>query len=433
MRRRPLLASLAALVALPLVLYGCKIDTINYFPPHPATVKVSNFLIGAPAIDWSVNGTVDWPALPFEATGATRSYTNDRTTFSYRVTGTTTDLMSVTLDLAGNAPYTFLAYGSTGTLPAGLLALVDTPVTPPSGQFQTRFVNIASLLTNIDIYVTAPDVALENTTPRYVGVGYTTVTAYQTDPSGSNRIRITPTGYTAPVIYDSGTVQFPSGSTADVVLYDVGSGTLLNAAILGTGSNPQITMLPNQFARLRVANFAPQAGAIDSRVDGISFTTGTAYGDLTVYNVLKPGDRRVSIESQSTPGVPLAATTATIAAGTHSTVMLTGYAGSNAITVLPDTNIYNPAVSMRFVNASPDAGPVQILANDTVVVSSLGTNAASSYVTLAGGTYTFVVKNAASGTTLATFSGNELTAGQTYSAFVYGPATGLGLKRALDR
>jgi hypothetical protein len=35
--RHPLLAALLALAALPLLLAGCKIETINYFPRSPRT------------------------------------------------------------------------------------------------------------------------------------------------------------------------------------------------------------------------------------------------------------------------------------------------------------------------------------------------------------------------------------------------------------
>ena len=45
----------AAVVALPVVLVGCKISTINYFPPHPANVRVANVIVDAPRSTWT------WP------------------------------------------------------------------------------------------------------------------------------------------------------------------------------------------------------------------------------------------------------------------------------------------------------------------------------------------------------------------------------------
>ena len=46
-RRLLLLFPLALLV----VAGGCKVKTINYFPPHPASVRVINLLPEAAAID----------------------------------------------------------------------------------------------------------------------------------------------------------------------------------------------------------------------------------------------------------------------------------------------------------------------------------------------------------------------------------------------
>jgi hypothetical protein len=59
--------SLIIFLALPLVLAGCKINSINYFPPTPAHFRVVNVLGTTTPINVIVNGVTMWSGLNFEA------------------------------------------------------------------------------------------------------------------------------------------------------------------------------------------------------------------------------------------------------------------------------------------------------------------------------------------------------------------------------
>ena len=72
--RRKLLVAIP--IALLLVVAGCKIKTINYFPPHPATLRVINLMPEAASIDVQVAGQLAFSAVAFQSLTGYQSYDN---------------------------------------------------------------------------------------------------------------------------------------------------------------------------------------------------------------------------------------------------------------------------------------------------------------------------------------------------------------------
>src|SRR5437870_3288268 len=132
---------LAVLFALPLALAGCKIETINSFPTKAAHVRVVNALPNTAALNVSVDGGVAWPALPFEGMTAYNDFSNETHTFSVAAAGSISTLTQANFNLAGEASYTLIAFG---TLEApSLVLLSDDTIMPSSGRFLLRVANAA--------------------------------------------------------------------------------------------------------------------------------------------------------------------------------------------------------------------------------------------------------------------------------------------------
>src|SRR4030095_3767854 len=169
---------LAVLLALPLVLTGCKIKSINYFPPTPAHIRVVNVLGPTSPIDVAANGVVAWSGLTFEAMTGYQEFTNSSTTITVRLTGSSTPFLEQTYIPAGDANYTLVVYG---TINAPSLAVIsDVTQPPPSGHSTLTFFEpaptgngVAVGLYPIDIYVTSPGQVLDNTNPTFTTVQYT--------------------------------------------------------------------------------------------------------------------------------------------------------------------------------------------------------------------------------------------------------------------
>src|SRR5664279_3141028 len=141
---------LVALVAVPLMVAGCKVNSINYFPPHPANVRVANVIPNAPAINVTVGGNPAFTGLTFETLTPYQSYDNVTTTFNVSLVGATTPLLTSSYALAGEQSYTLVTYGPLNA-PATLM-LQDTSVSPGDGKFQLVVANVAPAVGSCLLY-----------------------------------------------------------------------------------------------------------------------------------------------------------------------------------------------------------------------------------------------------------------------------------------
>ena len=96
-----------------LAIAGCKINTINYFPPHPAQVRVLNLIPGSGGVDVQVAGQVAFTNVAFQTATGYQTYDNQTTQFTVTFTGTTTTIGSFAFPLGGEQPYTLVVYGTT--------------------------------------------------------------------------------------------------------------------------------------------------------------------------------------------------------------------------------------------------------------------------------------------------------------------------------
>jgi len=109
MSRRSFFAACLAVLALA----GCKVNTINYFPPHPAQVRVLNLIEDSGGVDVQINGAPAFTNVAFQTATGYQTYDNVSTSFTVTFSGTTTTVGSFSFPLGGEQPYTLLVYGTT--------------------------------------------------------------------------------------------------------------------------------------------------------------------------------------------------------------------------------------------------------------------------------------------------------------------------------
>jgi hypothetical protein len=413
---------LAALLALPLVIAGCKINTINYFPVKYANVRMINLMPDVPALNVTQGSTTVWSGVAFEGSTGYLDFENTTNTFTVSVAGATSSLISVTYDLAGEAPYTLIPYG---TLDAPqVLMLLDTAVTPGDGRFQMRAVNVAPGNPSIDIYVTTPGVPIDNLAANFYQLGYGGVTAYGGFATGTYQVRATLTG-TKTVVYDSGPRTYGSNATTAFIFYTRGSGDLYNgiqADVYGS-----VAVANSTQARLKAVNGAIDAGPVNQLVDGTALASNVAYAAASSYGTTAAGARTIAFEATATPGAIIASVAKTLTPATDASVFVTGFAGAQQAIVLADTNLPPTSgnVRIRFVNASPNTAAMDVLVNGTKKVSALASTTASSYVELVAGTYTLTFADPTTGAVLLSLTNREFTADHVSSVYVVGGAGSL--------
>jgi hypothetical protein len=422
---------LAALLVLPLALVGCKIDTINYFPPKAAHVRMVNVVADAPLLDVTVDGNPAFTGVAFEGSTDFVDFDNKEQTFSVRIRGATSPLVEQSFSLAGEQTYTLIAFG-TNRIPL-LLLLPDATIEPGSGRSQLRIANVAPGIDAFDVYVTAPGVAIDELFPNFGSLGYGSATTYLQFGSGTYQVRMTTTG-TKTIIYDSGPHEFSSSTSTDLIAYSRTSGRLPNVLMLDVNGAGQRVVANNTLAAAKFVHAAPQAGNVNVLVDGTATFSNIAYPVATSYVTLATGTRTISFEATATPGVPIATASPSLGPAADYTVVATGLAGSTHTFVLADNNVPTQFgnTKVRLVNAAIGIGPVDVVINDVKQVSALAADSASPYLEIASGTYTIAFVDTATGTVVASTSGASLSDSSTNTVFLAGTAGALSILLSQD-
>jgi uncharacterized protein DUF4397 len=415
------------LVAFPIVLLlvvaGCKIKTINYFPPHPASIRVVNLMPQAAGLDVQIAGQLAFSAIPFQGLTAYQSYENVATSFVVNVTGSPTNTISFTYNLAGEQPYTLLIYGSLDNMSASLFQEVASA--PTNGNIQLSAFNAAINQAAFDIYVTAPGADITQVGPNYFNVVYNSTSLNLAFAPGTYQIRITTQG-TKNVIYDSGgTVLTPNIALA-FIAYSKGSGVLVNAEMIqsqGPGAP-----LDNIYAQIKDVNGAVQVGPVNQLLGTTSVVTNLGFGSASTYNQVAQGPQTVNFEASATPGATIASTSAALGAGTDSSVFVTGMPGAQQAFVLNDMNLppVSGAVRLRFVNASWNSNPLNVSVNGVVQATAVAFPTASAYVELAAATSTIVFTDATTSAVVLQLDNIALTTGQTATIYAIGSQGAVG-------
>jgi Domain of unknown function (DUF4397) len=422
---------LAVFFALPLVLSGCKINSINYFPTTPTYFRVVNVLATTTPIDVTVNGAPTWTGLNFEAMTGYQQFVNTSTNITVSLSGSGTTLVQQLYNPAGNQNYTLVVFG---TPSAPLLAVMADVTQPPvSGQFALNIFNAAPLgdglstsSASLDVYLSTPDTDLTTISPNFSYISYTTTNIFGLFNAGRYQLRLTIAGSKA-VIYDSGPIDFADQTATDLIIYTRGSTILANVLLNQSDGAGQQVIANSKLARVKAVNSAFQSGPVNMLVNGTSTVPNLAVSTASFYNIVSSGAGTVTFEASSAPGSPIASLANSFAAATDQSIFVAGFAGSTSAVALLDNNIppLSNNSSVRFVNSSPDSAPLDVFVNDVKLAAAISTYTASGYTQVSANTYTFVFKDSATGATVLTLPGVILESLQTYSMYVVGASGAL--------
>lgn len=425
------LKSLAVLLALPLLLVGCKINSINYFPPTPAHIRVVNVLGTAAPIDVIANGVTVWSSLGFEAMTSYVDFDNVTTKVQVKLSGSNEVLIENSYNPAGDESYTFVVFGTTLIPSLGVMA--DVNQAPPSGKFALNVFNAAPIGNGaavgtipVDLYLTAPGAPIETASPTFTYISFSNGNIFGQYDAGQYQLRLTVAG-TKVIVYDSGTLTLNPQTATDLILYSRGSEILPNVLLNDSDGAGLQRIANNLLARIKVVNGAFQTGPVDQLLNDKAIVSNLAYNTASLYNVIAAGPGTITFQATAAPGATIATLANTFAGATDQTVFITGFAGSTKAVALLDNNLPPgpSSAAIRYVNASPDAGTLDAYANDVLQASSIATNTASAYVQIVSSTFALTFKDHATGQTVLALPGIGFNTGQTYSVYVVGPAGSL--------
>ena len=415
---RSLSVRLTALIVLSLVLAACTLKSGGFIITKPVHVRVFNALVDGGQVTVTVGSTTVASGLPFE--GLTTYQDVDAGNQEVKVVvGNGSTIVDQTVLLLDDSKYTYLVYGTSAAPTAQLLP--DAAATPSSGQFSLIVPNAAIGSEGLDLYVTTPGSPLDNMSPNLNNIAYSTTTSFATFDAGAYQVRATLPN-SKQVIYDAGTVTFAEKTAYYFVFYTKGSSTLVSGALLAQDTTGTGTLENSKIAQFKVIHAAPGTDSINVQYDGTPAFAGIPYNNATSYTQLPAGSHTIAVETTTAPGALIASLQRSFDPATDTSIVVTGLPGAQTAFALSDNNLPGSVgtARIRFVNAAPNLGPVDVLVNFAPKVASLPTNSGSTYIEFPENAYTIDFTLAGTATSLLNLQGVSLTAARTYTLYLIG-------------
>lgn len=185
-----------------------------------AAVRVIHASPDAPPVNILVNGTRALEGIPYKAFTGYNMVPAGTVTLEVQVAPDGPVVLRETFALIGGGNYTFLAVGRVagGRNPLQLIGLGDERDLV-AGQAKIRVIHAAPSAPSVDVWATAPYVALGGLTPLLTNVPFGAASGFLRVPQGLYHARVAPTG-TRNVVIDSGPITLLGGTTNLAIALD---------------------------------------------------------------------------------------------------------------------------------------------------------------------------------------------------------------------
>jgi len=300
--------------------------------------------------------------------------------------------------VTGGQKFALIAYEVGGAVRTAVVT--EGTTVPPANTAIVRVFNAAPDAGSIDVYVTAPSVDITTlSSPTFSFTASTSVQASNfasfgapAPAGGTYRIRVTGAGNPSDLRLDIPQVILLNQRVATVILTPTAGGTLANGSVLieqgsdGTGGIYSAT--PNTNARVRLVAAVTNGALVSATAVSASASTPIGIGTNVVAPAIAtyvnvPSDSALSVTVNGAAVTPLVGT---LAAGSDTTLMVHGNAGSVTAKLITDDNHLPTATSnykLRLINGLTGAAqPLTMDVNFGNVASNIQPGAASAYAVL---------------------------------------------------
>lgn len=418
MKLKALTLWLSALLCVPL-LSGC--GGSGSSDDGTGNVRVLNATHDYGAVDFYVSDSLSVSALAEGTASAYSSLTTGSYAFKFKPSGTSTTAVSNSMTVAKDTSYTLVAYNNGSTMSTTYFS--DDASGPTSGTAALRVFNGATSAGYVDVYVTATDADLANSSPTASSVAGASMTSYVEITKGTYRIRVTGYGDKTDVRLDIPSVTLSDQQVATLMLTGTAGGVLVNGLLVNQGGT--VTPYKNPNARLRVvAAVSGNASVGATTTDGtlsatmLSPTVGTYVTTPAALTGLAVAVNGSSVDVSSL----------SLAAGRDATLLIYGDASAPKARLLVDDNSL-PSVSsnamLRLVNVLNGLdGTISLSADYVAVGDNVAFGSASTPTAVAANTtMRLEVTSPLRSSSLYTATDVSIAAQKVYTVFVMGDAS----------
>jgi hypothetical protein len=416
-----LTATLGLVVALGLA--GCSDDDDdNPAGPGPgmAAVRVAHLSPDAGNVDVWVDGTVVLPNVPYRAVSEYLDVTAGSRNIQVTPAGASTPVViDADVTLADGASYTVFARGLLSDMSVDATVLTDDR--DQSGEAKVRFVHASADAPPVDITLTDgtvlfPNVAFPNALSGAV-------------PAGAYDLQVRVAG-TDNVVLSFGDVAVSGNTNYSVwavgLLADESLDAIVTVDAPGTGD--AVVDLEPATAEVRVAHLSPDAPNVDVWVDGavVPALVNVPFEAVSDYLELPAKSTNVQVYATGTSTNPVIDATVILNPNADYTIAATGLVANIAPTVLVDDRVPAGATEtkVRFVHASPDAPPVDVVVagGGTTLFDDVSFGQAQGYLTVPEGTYDLEVRLSSNNALALDLPNQVLPGGANVTVFAIGLA-----------
>lgn len=420
-----------ALLLCTALLGGCSDDdnkTVEPVVTPTVGVKVVHAAIDAPAVNVSEGNLVNIRNLQFAASSAVVRVpaTSLGVTVSAVLPDNSTSavLNPQLTGLQANQDYVVMAVGKVADNSLSALVVNAPANTPTAGNALLQVVHAAAGAPTVDVHLTAPDATISGSTVTAT-LPFKQFTGRVAVPAGNYRIRITPAGVPATVVFDSGSVAIPAGANLLVAAIDnryAGPSPVSLLTVDPNGATGEIKDT-NSTAAVRVVHAVADAPAVDVLLNNQKAITALSFPGFTGYAQVPPATYNTKVAANADNSVVVIDANLPLAAGSFTTVLATGSLTGNSIKpwVLADMpRRIATAAQVRIGHASTVAGNVDIyvtasrdISTATPAFRNVPFMAETGYVSLLPGSYVVTVtptgsKTAAIGPVELRLQGNKI-------------------------
>mgnify|MGYP003353074679 FL=1 len=211
-------------------------------------MRLLNASVGYSALGMEVDDVTINSSIAYANVGSYGSVDVAETGTEVISSGVGTTLASSTPSLAKDSHYTLIAYGWAGSLKTTLLQ--EDQDAADSGKASLLVLNLAPDAGALDVYVTAADDSLTDSTALASAISGGAGSGYNTLNSGTYRIRVTGYNSKTDVRLDIPSVTLSSTQVSTLVLTATSGGVLVNGMhMIQQGA---VTNYPNSTTRVRM-------------------------------------------------------------------------------------------------------------------------------------------------------------------------------------
>lgn len=408
---------LAAAVALVPLLQACGGGSDS---DGDGAVRLVNASSAYGALDLYSSDTLLSSAVASEGAGSYVTLASGTYTLKVKRNGSSTTVNSTDRSVAVSTSHTLLAYSTADTLKS--VFLTDNETAPTSGAAKLRVFNASIEAGALDVYVTASSATLADSSPTVSALGTERFSSYNEISAGSYRVRVTGSGDKTDLRLDIDGISLADQRIGTLVLTTTPGGVLVNSLFIDQKST--VTGVANPSARIRLVAGAGGNGTVAATINGTSLSSGLRSPTVGAYALVPAGSLSGSVTLE---GTALTLPTATLAAGSDSTLLVTSAGGAGTATLIADDN--KPAITstnakLRLVHGVGALGSsITLTADYSAVATDTPVNSTSTPAAISAGTDMRLEATTPTATSsLFLDSAVTLVAGKVYTLFMLGDA-----------